>query len=193
MTYSWQFQHINDTKYALCCQLSQCCFQVEYWWAGTKWMSLGNQHYWTPSSYPVIHKYLMHPAGWCLYATRYCSGFLKLVNYSNTKHQARYKCHCQLLKKMSRNICQGDTEKCLLIMIEEYQTERIFVGTGRKIETSLVLWKTVLQRETADFLKVDNLVPLKLFYVLILNGIGLNGEAFYISTLTKLQVKSLVA
>jgi len=32
---------------------------------------------------------------------------------------------------MSRNICQGDTEKCLLIMIEEYQTERIFVGNRK--------------------------------------------------------------
>lgn len=42
---------------------------------------------------------------------------------------------------MGRNLCQGDAEKCFLILTEEYQTERIFVRTGREIEESLVFMK----------------------------------------------------
>lgn len=64
---------------------------------------------------------------------------------------------------MSRNICQGDTEKCFSIPTEEYQTERIFVGTGRKTEASLVFMKDSSAEKSSRLLKADPLVLLKLF------------------------------
>lgn len=64
---------------------------------------------------------------------------------------------------MSRNICQGDTEKYFLNLTEEYQTERIFVGKGRKIEVSLVFMKDSSVEKHSRLLKVDHLVLLKLF------------------------------
>lgn len=62
-------------------------------------------------------------------------------------------------------------------MIEEYQAERIFVETGRKTETSLVLRKAVLQRETAVF-KSRSSSSTEAFYVLTLNGYGIGWRGF---------------
>lgn len=50
-----------------------------------------------------------------------------------------------------------------LILTEEYQTEKIFVGTGRKIEMSLVFMKDSSAEKNSRLLKVDHLVLLKLF------------------------------
>lgn len=91
---------------------------------------------------------------------------------------------------MSRNLCQGDTEKCFLILTEEYQTERIFVGTGRKIE-EFGFHERHFCREKQQTYKSRSSCSAEAFYVLTLNGIGLDGEAFYTLTLTKIKKSNL--
>lgn len=87
---------------------------------------------------------------------------------------------------MSRNICQEDTEKCLLIVIEKYQTERIFVGDRKENRNKFGFVKDSSAEKNSRIFKSRSSCSAEAFYVWTLYGIGLDGEAFYILMLTKL-------
>lgn len=78
-------------------------------------------------------------------------------------------------------------------MIEEYQTERIFLGDRKENRNKSGFMKESSAERNSRLLKSRSSRSAEAFYVLTLYRIGLDGEAFYILMLTKLQDKSLVA
>lgn len=65
----------------------------------------------------------------------------------------------------------GDTEKCLLIMIEKYQTEKKnIVGDKKENRTKFSFMKDSSAERSSKLFEVDHLVPLKHFVVALTNS-----------------------
>lgn len=72
----------------------------------------------------------------------------------------------------------GDTEKCLLIMIEKYQTEKKIVGDKKENRNKFSFMKDSSAERSSKLFKSRS---------------SCSTEAFYVVALTNLQVRSPVA
>lgn len=74
-------------------------------------------------------------------------------------------------KKMSRSIWWETLKKCLLIMIEKYQTEKKnIVGDKKENRTKFSFMKDSSAERSSKLFEVDHLVPLKHFVIALTNS-----------------------
>lgn len=110
-----------------------------------------------------------------------------MVISTTQKHRARYKQPCQLLKKMRRNLCQRNGFFNPDWRVSDWED---FCGDRKENRNEFGFHERQFCREKQQTFKSRSPCSAEAFYVLTLNGIGLDWigwRRFYTLTLTKIN------